>query len=225
MCLREEIYHERNLPKLGKLGPQLKLKQANEEPLEEGGLDCAALWLGLLGTKLPGERRTGVASATSVPEHPGPEGPGYTIMGKTADLTVVQKTITDTLHKEEKPLAQGPPGGILGILGVVVVFGLIVGVMVTICMVYKRGQKTSSETDNDLTEMPPMHKPAPPPTKKNCDMKGGLISDDIQEQLLGHSGDGRKNYTSNLSRIAATDYGGDEDDDAAGVKEADPTRS
>ncbi len=28
---------------------------------------------------------------------------GYTIMGKTADLTVVQKTITDTLHKESKP--------------------------------------------------------------------------------------------------------------------------
>ncbi len=28
---------------------------------------------------------------------------GYTIMGKTADLTVVQKTIMDTLHKEDKP--------------------------------------------------------------------------------------------------------------------------
>ncbi len=28
---------------------------------------------------------------------------GYTIMGKTADLTVVQKTIIDTLHMEEKP--------------------------------------------------------------------------------------------------------------------------
>ncbi|KAI2658047.1 Myosin type-2 heavy chain 1 [Labeo rohita] len=27
----------------------------------------------------------------------------YTIMGKTADLTVVQKTIIDTLHKEGKP--------------------------------------------------------------------------------------------------------------------------
>ncbi len=27
---------------------------------------------------------------------------GYTIMGKTADLTVVQKTIIDTLHKESK---------------------------------------------------------------------------------------------------------------------------
>ncbi len=27
---------------------------------------------------------------------------GYTIMGKTADLTVVQKTITDILHKEGK---------------------------------------------------------------------------------------------------------------------------
>ncbi len=28
---------------------------------------------------------------------------GYTIMGKTADLPVVQKTIIDTLHKEGKP--------------------------------------------------------------------------------------------------------------------------
>ncbi len=28
---------------------------------------------------------------------------GYTIMGKTADLTVVQKTIIDTLHKEDEP--------------------------------------------------------------------------------------------------------------------------
>ncbi len=28
---------------------------------------------------------------------------GYTIMGKIADLTVVQKTIIDTLHKEGKP--------------------------------------------------------------------------------------------------------------------------
>ncbi len=28
---------------------------------------------------------------------------GNTIMGKTADLTVVQKTIIDTLHKEHKP--------------------------------------------------------------------------------------------------------------------------
>ncbi len=28
---------------------------------------------------------------------------GYTIMGKTSDLTVVQKTIIDTLHKEDKP--------------------------------------------------------------------------------------------------------------------------
>ncbi len=28
---------------------------------------------------------------------------GYTIMGKTVDLTVVQKIIIDTLHKEGKP--------------------------------------------------------------------------------------------------------------------------
>ncbi len=31
---------------------------------------------------------------------------GYTIMGKTADLTVVQKTIIDTFHKEGKPQSQ-----------------------------------------------------------------------------------------------------------------------
>ncbi|KAK3545175.1 hypothetical protein QTP70_001773 [Hemibagrus guttatus] len=34
-----------------------------------------------------------------------------------------------------------------------------------------------------------------------------------------------KIYSATLSRVAATDYDGDEDDDAAGVKEADPTRS
>ncbi len=28
---------------------------------------------------------------------------GYTSMGKTADLTDVQKTVIDTLHKEGKP--------------------------------------------------------------------------------------------------------------------------
>ncbi len=28
---------------------------------------------------------------------------GYTIIGRTAHLTVVQKTIIDTLHKEGKP--------------------------------------------------------------------------------------------------------------------------
>ncbi len=28
---------------------------------------------------------------------------GYTIMGKNADMTVIQKTIIDTLHKESMP--------------------------------------------------------------------------------------------------------------------------
>lgn len=47
-------------------------------------------------------------------------------------------------------MAQGPPGGIFGIMGVVVVAGLIVGVVATICMIYRRGQKPRTETDNDL---------------------------------------------------------------------------
>lgn len=50
----------------------------------------------------------------------------------------------------EKPMPQGPPGGIFGVLGVVAVGGLIVGVVVTICMVYRRGKKPRTETDNDL---------------------------------------------------------------------------
>ncbi|KAM6932099.1 nectin 1b isoform 1-T1 [Lycodopsis pacificus] len=113
----------------------------------------------------------------------------------------------------EKPMAQGPPGGVIGILGGVVAIGLIVGVAVTVFMVHRRQQKTRTETDNDLiavaavadscvtqapekpesptrkveapdpslTDLPPAHKPAPPPPKKkNSDMKGHLTSDDIQ---------------------------------------------
>ncbi|XP_062329582.1 nectin cell adhesion molecule 1b isoform X2 [Osmerus eperlanus] len=81
----------------------------------------------------------------------------------------------------EKPMARGPPGGVIGILGGVVAAGLIIGVAVTVFLVYRRQQKTRTETDNDLTDLPPAHKPAPPPPKKkNSDMKGHLTSDDIQ---------------------------------------------
>ncbi|KAM7398982.1 hypothetical protein PAMP_018279 [Pampus punctatissimus] len=50
----------------------------------------------------------------------------------------------------EKPLPQGPPGGVIGILGGVVAIGLIIGVAVTVFMVHRRQQKTRTETDNDL---------------------------------------------------------------------------
>ncbi|KAM9812745.1 nectin 1b isoform 3-T3 [Syngnathus typhle] len=104
----------------------------------------------------------------------------------------------------EKPMARGPPGGVIGILGGIVAIGLIIGVAVTVVMVHRRQQKTRTETDNDLiavaavtdscvtqaaekpesatrTDLPPAHKPAPPPPKKkNNDMKGHLTSDDIQ---------------------------------------------
>ncbi|XP_063762805.1 nectin cell adhesion molecule 1b isoform X3 [Eleginops maclovinus] len=103
-----------------------------------------------------------------------------------------------------KPMPQGPPGGVIGILGGVVAIALIAGVAVTVFMVHRRQQKTRTETDNDLiavaavadscvtqapekpespkrTDLPPAHKPAPPPPKKkNSDMKGHLTSDDIQ---------------------------------------------
>lgn len=50
----------------------------------------------------------------------------------------------------EKPMPQGPPGGVIGILGGVVAIGLIIGVAVTVFMVHRRQQKTRTETDNDL---------------------------------------------------------------------------
>lgn len=50
----------------------------------------------------------------------------------------------------EKPLPQGPPGGVIGILGGVVAIGLIAGVAITVFMVHRRQQKTRTETDNDL---------------------------------------------------------------------------
>ncbi|XP_029111528.1 nectin-1 isoform X3 [Scleropages formosus] len=81
----------------------------------------------------------------------------------------------------EKPLPQGAPGGVISILGGVVAAGLIIGVAVTVFMVYRRQQKTRTETDNDLTDLPPAHKPAPPPPqKKTSDSKTHLTSDDIQ---------------------------------------------
>lgn len=59
-------------------------------------------------------------------------------------------TLFVLLPSAEKPLPQGPPGGVIGILGGVVAIGLIVGVAVTVFMVHRRQQKTRTETDNDL---------------------------------------------------------------------------
>lgn len=56
-----------------------------------------------------------------------------------------------------KPMAQGPPGGVIGILGGVVAIGLIIGVAVTVFMVHRRQQKTRTETDNDLW-VPSLHR-------------------------------------------------------------------
>ncbi|KAL4658606.1 nectin-1 isoform X3 [Arapaima gigas] len=55
----------------------------------------------------------------------------------------------------EKPLPQGAPGGFIGILGIIVAAGLIIGVAVTVFVVYRRQQKTHTETDNDMCHWPP----------------------------------------------------------------------
>ncbi|CAL8334109.1 unnamed protein product [Boreogadus saida] len=50
----------------------------------------------------------------------------------------------------EKPMARGPPGGVIGVLGGIVAIGLIIAVATTVVMMHRRQQKTATETDNDL---------------------------------------------------------------------------
>ncbi|KFR16715.1 hypothetical protein N306_10351, partial [Opisthocomus hoazin] len=78
-----------------------------------------------------------------------------------------------------KPLPQGAPGDIIGIVGGVIAAALIISVAVTVIIVYRRQQKNRTQTDNDLTDLPPSHRPAPPPKRKQ-EMKSHLTAEDIQ---------------------------------------------
>ncbi|XP_038635696.1 nectin cell adhesion molecule 1b isoform X3 [Scyliorhinus canicula] len=91
-------------------------------------------------------------------------------IGKRSGL--VEVNITD------KPLPQGAPGGVIGILGGIIAAIIIISAMVTVFFIYRRQQKNRADTDNDLIDLPPSHK-APPPEKKT-EMKSHLTADDIQ---------------------------------------------
>ncbi|XP_030236239.1 nectin 1b isoform X3 [Gadus morhua] len=98
-----------------------------------------------------------------------------------ATNNIGRRTGSVEVNITEKPMARGPPGGVIGVLGGIVAIGLIIAVAITVVMMHRRQQKTATETDNDLADLPPAHKPAPPPPKKKtCDMKGHLTSEDIQ---------------------------------------------
>ncbi|XP_072558551.1 nectin 1b-like isoform X2 [Paramormyrops kingsleyae] len=79
----------------------------------------------------------------------------------------------------DKPLPQGVSGETIGIVGGVVAAGLIAGVAIAVFVVCRHQQKTRTERDNDLTDLPPAHK-LMPPLKRNTDFKSHLMSDDIQ---------------------------------------------
>lgn len=76
------------------------------------------------------------------------------LLGSIPAASITQRepilTLLFLLLSAEKPLPQGPPGGVIGILGGVVAIGLIIGVAVTVFMVHRRQHKTRTETDNDL---------------------------------------------------------------------------
>uniref|UniRef100_A0A8C9EWI6 Nectin cell adhesion molecule 1 n=1 Tax=Pavo cristatus TaxID=9049 RepID=A0A8C9EWI6_PAVCR len=86
---------------------------------------------------------------------------------------LVEVNVTD------KPLPQGAVGGIIGIVGGVIAAALILGVAVTVFIVYRRQQKDRTEADHDLIDLPPSHKPAPPPKRKQ-ELKSHLTAEDIQ---------------------------------------------
>ncbi|KFP82514.1 hypothetical protein N311_01018, partial [Apaloderma vittatum] len=100
-----------------------------------------------------------------------------------------------------KPLPQGAPGGIIGIVGGAIAAALIIGVAVTVIIVYRRQQKNRTEMDNDLTDLPPSHKPAPPPKRKQ-EMKSHLTAEDIQVVHL----DNVKHEEENLKIPLQTPY-------------------
>lgn len=50
----------------------------------------------------------------------------------------------------DKPLPQSAPGGIIGIVGGVIAAVFIIGVAVTVIVVYRRQQKSRSDTTSDL---------------------------------------------------------------------------
>ncbi|XP_073512739.1 nectin-1 isoform X1 [Phyllobates terribilis] len=79
----------------------------------------------------------------------------------------------------DKPLPQGLSGSLLGILGGVVTALIIIIVAVSAVLVKKKKQKQRSDTDSDMVDLPPSHKPAPPP-KKRAEMKTHLTAHDIQ---------------------------------------------
>ncbi|XP_043935401.1 uncharacterized protein LOC122808510 [Protopterus annectens] len=79
-----------------------------------------------------------------------------------------------------KPLPQKALGSVIGILGGVIAAILIIAVAVTVFIIYRYQQKHRTETDNDLIDLPPSHKPVPPSKKKQQEMKSHLTADDIQ---------------------------------------------
>ncbi|XP_067910240.1 nectin cell adhesion molecule 1b isoform X4 [Heterodontus francisci] len=85
---------------------------------------------------------------------------------------LVEVNITD------KPLPQGAPGSVIGILGGIIAAVIIISAIVTVFFIYRRQQKSRADTDNDLIDLPPSHKPPPP--EKKTEMKSHLTADDIQ---------------------------------------------
>ncbi|XP_059495087.1 nectin cell adhesion molecule 1b isoform X2 [Stegostoma tigrinum] len=85
---------------------------------------------------------------------------------------LVEVNITD------KPLPQGAPGSVIGILGGVIAAVIIISAIVTVFFIYRRQQKSRADTDNDLIDLPPSHKPPAP--EKKTEMKSHLTADDIQ---------------------------------------------
>ncbi|XP_075046678.1 nectin-1 isoform X3 [Mixophyes fleayi] len=106
----------------------------------------------------------------------------YSLSGKyicEARNSIGSQTGEVEVNVTDKPLPQGLSGGLLGILGGVVAALLIITAAVSAFLVRRKKQNQRSDTDSDMVDLPPSHKPAPPPKKKS-EMKTHLTAHDIQ---------------------------------------------
>ncbi|KAM5132192.1 uncharacterized protein ACMZJ9_018974 [Mantella aurantiaca] len=79
----------------------------------------------------------------------------------------------------DKPISQGLSKSLLGILGGVLAAIIILSAAVSAFLLRRKKKKHKSDTDSDIVDLPPSHKPAPPP-KKKTEVKTHITAHDIQ---------------------------------------------
>ncbi|XP_072283048.1 nectin-1 isoform X3 [Pyxicephalus adspersus] len=94
--------------------------------------------------------------------------------------TIGSQTGQVDVNVTDKPISQGLSKSLLVILGgVLAAFVILSAALSAFLMRRKKKKKHKSDTDSDMVDLPPSHKPAPPP-KKKTEVKTQITAKDIQ---------------------------------------------